>query len=108
MEVYFKELISEDASLEKIIDDLEAGGARRGSFCQIHWRGPGGTSSLTEIAQRLRNLKENCERISEEIIFRAQATDRAVRKNPYSFIGAAVVVGMVVGVRLGTRRQAIS
>ena len=104
MEVYFKELISKDASLEAIIDDLE--------------RVVQGTEALaesigvnldeqpdTEIARRLRHLKENCQRLNAEIIARAQATDRVVRKNPYSFIGAAVVLGMLVGAGLGTRSR---
>ena len=59
----------------------------------------------TELALRLRRLKENCQRLSEEIIFRAQATDRIVRKYPYSFVGAAVVLGMVIGAKLGARNR---
>jgi ElaB/YqjD/DUF883 family membrane-anchored ribosome-binding protein len=104
MEVYFKELISEDASLEKIVDDLERvvqGADQLAKSIGVNLE----EYPQTEIAKRLRHLKENCQRLSEEIIFRAQETDRMVRKNPYSFIGAAVVLGMVVGTRLGMKNR---
>jgi ElaB/YqjD/DUF883 family membrane-anchored ribosome-binding protein len=101
MEVYFKEFISEETSLEKLVEDLERVVQGADDFAKSI-----GVNleelPRTELARRLRHLKENCERLSEEIIFRAQATDRIVRKNPYSFIGAAVVLGMIVGARLGT------
>jgi ElaB/YqjD/DUF883 family membrane-anchored ribosome-binding protein len=104
MEVYFKQLISKDASLEKIVDDLErvVQGADDlaksiGVNLEEHPR--------SEVARRLLELKENCQRISDEIIARAQATDRIVRKNPYSFIGAAVVLGVLVGAKLGARNR---
>ena len=102
MEVYFKELISKDASLEQIIDDLERVVQGADDFAKsigVDLEEP----PRTELARRLRHLKENCERISEKIIFRAQATDRIVREYPYSFIAAAVVLGLVAGARLGAR-----
>jgi ElaB/YqjD/DUF883 family membrane-anchored ribosome-binding protein len=104
MEVYFKEFISEEASLEKLVEDLERVVQGADDFAKsigVDLE----EAPRTELARRLRHLKEGCQRINLEIIVRAQATDRIVRKNPYSFIGAAVVLGMVVGARLGARNR---
>jgi len=57
-----------------------------------------------DLAQRVQKLREGCERINQEIIERAQATDRLVRKYPYSFISGAVLLGMLVGAKLGSRK----
>jgi ElaB/YqjD/DUF883 family membrane-anchored ribosome-binding protein len=104
MEVYFEQLISKDSSLEKIIDDLERvvqGADDLAKSIGVNLEDP----PNSEVARRLLQLKENCQRITDEIIAHAQATDRIVRRNPYSFIGAAVVVGMLVGAKLGARRR---
>ena len=101
MEVYFKELISKDSSLDKLVDDLER--VVQGADDLAKSLGP----KLVEhpdLAQRVQKLREGCERINQEIIERAQATDRLVRKYPYSFIGGAVLLGMLVGAKLGSRK----
>ena len=102
MEVYFKELISKEASLEKLVEDLERVVQGTDEFARsigVNLAQPG-----TEIARRLQRMKENCQRLKLEIVAQAQATDRLVRENPYSFVSAAVVVGLLVGVRLGRRK----
>lgn len=104
MEVYFKELISKDDSLEKIIDDLERVVQGADDFAKSIGVNLEEHPS-TEVARRLLHLKENCQRISNEIVAHVQATDRIVRRNPYSFVGAAVVLGMMVGAKLGTRNR---
>jgi ElaB/YqjD/DUF883 family membrane-anchored ribosome-binding protein len=97
MEVYFKELISKEASLDKLVDDLER--VVQGADDLAKSLGPK-LAERPEIAQRLNQLKERCRRINDEIVEGAQATDRFVRKNPYAFIGGAVLLGMLVGFRL--------
>jgi ElaB/YqjD/DUF883 family membrane-anchored ribosome-binding protein len=102
MEVYFKELISKEASLEKLIEDIE--GVVQGADHLAKSIGVNlAEEPRTELAHRLRHLKESCQRINRDIIAHAQATDRMVRKNPYSFIGLAAVLGIFVGARLGAR-----
>jgi ElaB/YqjD/DUF883 family membrane-anchored ribosome-binding protein len=102
MEVYFKELISKEASLEKLVDDLERVVQGADDFAKSI-----GVNLAeyprTELAHRLRHFKENCQQINQEIIARAQATDRLVRKNPYSFIGAAVLLGIFAGFQFGRK-----
>ena len=101
MEVYFKELISKDTSVDKLVEDLER--VVQGADDLAKSLGPK-LAERPEIAQRLQRLKDGCRRINEEIIEGAHATDRFVRKNPYPFIGAAVLVGLLVGSRLSSRK----
>jgi len=102
MEVYFKELISKDASLEKLVDDLERVVQGADNFAKSI-----GVNLAeyprTELAHRLRHLKESCQELNQEIRARAQATDRMVRKNVYSFIGAAALLGIFTGFKLGRK-----
>jgi len=97
MEVYFKELISKDSSLDKLVDDLER--VVQGADDLAKSLGPK-LAEHPDLARRVQKLREGYERINRQIIERAQATDRLVRKNPYYFIGAAALLGMVVGTRL--------
>ena len=100
MEVYFKELISKEASLDKIVDDLER--VVQGADDLAKSLGPH-LAERQDIAQRVHRLKQKCARINREIVESAQATDRFVRKNPYSFIAGAALLGMLLGVRLSRR-----
>lgn len=101
MEVYFKELISKESSLDKLVDDLER--VVQGADDLAKSLG----SKLAErpdLVHRVRKLREGCERINQQIIEHAQATDRFVRKNPYYFVGGAALVGMLLGARLSSRK----
>lgn len=101
MEVYFKELISKDSSLDKLVDDLER--VVQGADDLAKSLG----SKLAErpdLAKRVEKLREGCERINQEIIKRARATDRFVRKNPYPFIGGAILLGALAGAKLSSRK----
>jgi ElaB/YqjD/DUF883 family membrane-anchored ribosome-binding protein len=101
MEVYFKQLISKETSLDKLVDDVERIVQGADDFAKSL-----GTklTDQPEIARRLQRLKENCQRINEEIIEGAHATDRFVRKNPYYFVGAAVFFGLLAGFSLSRRK----
>jgi ElaB/YqjD/DUF883 family membrane-anchored ribosome-binding protein len=101
MEVYFKELISKDSSLDKLVDDLER--VVQGADDLAKSLGPK-LDEHPDLAQRVQKLREGCERINQQIIERAQATDRLVRKYPYSFIGGAILLGMFVGAKLASRK----
>ncbi|HLX69185.1 MAG TPA: hypothetical protein VKV04_06110 [Verrucomicrobiae bacterium] len=102
MELYFKELISEEDSLEKLVDDLERVVQGVDDFARaIAVDLPEHTRS--EVVRRLNRLKESCQRINFEIVSKARATDRLVRKEPYIFLGAAVLAGMIFGVTLGAK-----
>jgi ElaB/YqjD/DUF883 family membrane-anchored ribosome-binding protein len=101
MEVYFKELISEDASLDKLVDDLER--VVQGTDHLAKSIGVNLAEPQSDIAHKLSRFKEDCERIRLDVVARAQATDRLVRRRPYPFLGAAALLGVIVGARLGNR-----
>lgn len=104
MEVYFKELISKENSLEKLVDDLER--VVQGADDLAKSIGVDITETPQHpVAQRLHTLKERCEAMKQSLLERAQQTDRMVRKNPYSFLFAAGVLGMAVGAGLAYRRR---
>ena len=104
MELYFKELISEEASLEKLVDNLErvvqgADDLAKAIGVDLNER------TRSELVGRLHRLKESCQRLRLEIVAKARATDRLVRKRPYVFLGAAVLLGAVVGYGLGRKNS---
>ena len=103
MELYYKDLISEDASLEKLVDDLmlivqganefaEAAGA---NLPQI---------KREELHTHLQRLKDSCRRIKEQAVAGALATDKVLRKHPYSSLGIAFACGLLTGT-LFTRKR---
>lgn len=96
MELYYKDLISEEASLEKLVDDLlnvvqgvdefaAAAGAKL----------PDGKTQ--EVTSHLQQLKEGCTRIRQQAVRSALATDKLVRQYPYSFAGFVFAFGLVAG-----------
>lgn len=104
MELYFKELISKDDTLEKLVDDLERIVQGADDFAEAVGVDPI-QHPRHEIARRVHRLKESCQRINLEIASRARATDRRVRRNPYVFMGAAVLLGIVAGAALGSKQD---
>jgi ElaB/YqjD/DUF883 family membrane-anchored ribosome-binding protein len=97
MEVYFKELISKEASLEKLVDDLER--VVQGADDFVTAIGAA-ADPHHEVTRRVHRLKERCLRINSEILSKARATDKLVRARPYVFVGAAVLAGLFVGLRI--------
>ena len=101
MEVYFKELISKDSTLDKLVDDLER--VVQGADDLAKSLGTK-LAEHPDLAQRVQRLRDGCQRMNQEIIARAQATDRLVRKYPYQFIGGALLLGMLFGAWLARRK----
>ena len=103
MELYYKDLISEDASLDKLVDDLvllvqgadevaDAAGARIVGLPR------------EEITTRLARLKEGCRQAKQDAMACARATDRLFRRYPYSSLGIAFAFGILAGALLTRRR----
>ena len=101
MEIYFKELISKDSSLDKLVDDIERVVQGADDFAKSL-----GTklAERPEIAERLQRLKNSCQRINEEIIEGAHATDRFVRKNPYPFVAGAALLGVFAALHFSRKK----
>ena len=98
MEVYFKDLISDEASLEKLVDDLTRVVHDANDFVQA----VGGNlseESREEIASRLEQLKAGYRRLRDQALAGARVTDRWLREYPYAVLGAAFVLGLWLGAR---------
>jgi ElaB/YqjD/DUF883 family membrane-anchored ribosome-binding protein len=57
-----------------------------------------------EVASLLRRLKEGCQRMRQQAVSSALATDKILHQYPYSFIGFAFAAGLLMGV-LAARTQ---
>jgi ElaB/YqjD/DUF883 family membrane-anchored ribosome-binding protein len=97
MELYYKDLISEEASLEKLVDELmmtvqgaddfvAASGARLDP------------QRKQELLTRLERLKLSCVQMRNQAVATARATDKMLRQFPYSSIGFAFLAGVLTGV----------
>src|SRR5438045_4125346 len=74
MELYYKDLISEEASLEKLVDDLMRVVQGADEFVQAAGatlQGP----EKEEITTRLQRLKEGCSRVQRQAVASALAVD---------------------------------
>jgi ElaB/YqjD/DUF883 family membrane-anchored ribosome-binding protein len=96
MELYYKDLISEEASLEKLVDDLMLVVQGANEFAQAAGANLAQVNR-EEIHTRLQRLKENCRRIKEQAVAGAVATDKILRKHPYSSLGFAFACGLLAG-----------
>lgn len=103
MELYYKDLISKDASLEKLVDDLMLIVQGANEFAEAAGVGLA-PQPKEEVTSRLRQLKESCRRLQQQALDRARATDKLVRKYPYLSFGAAFALGLLVGTLIRSRR----
>lgn len=96
MEVYFKNLSSEETSTEKLVEDL---------MLLVHDAedliAATGASLAEESKEQLRSalerVKSRSEKIKEHAVASARATDRLIRKHPYSSLGFAFGAGLLIG-----------
>jgi ElaB/YqjD/DUF883 family membrane-anchored ribosome-binding protein len=104
MELYYKDFISEDASLENLVDNMmllvqgadefaEAAGAALPPEPQ------------RELRTRLQRLKLRCEQLKQHAQASAKATDKLLRKYPYSSLGLAFASGLLTAVLISRRRS---
>jgi ElaB/YqjD/DUF883 family membrane-anchored ribosome-binding protein len=104
MELYYKDLISRDSSLEKLVDDLmlvvqgadelaQAAGSKLGEL------------EKQELHSRLEQLKVGCERLRQHAVAGARAADRVMRRYPYSTAGFAFAAGLLVAWSLFHRQS---
>ena len=96
MEVYYKDLISEGTSLEKLVDDLALVVQGADELAQAS-----GVNlpeeKRQEIRTRLARLKEQCAKLRGQAVAGARATDKLLRQHPYSSLGIAIGCGLLIG-----------
>src|SRR2546421_10776006 len=97
MELYYKDLISEEASLEKLVDDLMLVVQGAEEFAQAAGASLAGHRK-EELTTRLARLKEGCRRVKEQTVATALAADKGLRQYPYSSLGFAFAMGLIAGV----------
>ena len=103
MEVYFKDLISAESSLEKLVDDVALVVQGVDDFA----RAVGDSlphEDRAQILNRLNRLKQSCAHLKEQIIGGARATDQMVRLHPYHAMSMAFAAGCLLGVILPRHR----
>lgn len=105
MELYYKDLISEEASLEKLVDDLMLVVQGADEFVQAAGASLGELPK-EELTTRLHRLKESCRKVKESAKASALAADKLMHQYPYSAAGFALAVGLLTGVLLARRFSA--
>ena len=104
MELYYKDLISEDASLEKLVDDLMLVVQGANEFAEA--AGANVTHSRREeIRHRLEQLKHGCQRIKKQAVRSALAADKVLHQYPYSALGFAFGLGLCATILLRRSRR---
>lgn len=104
MELYYKDLISEEASLDKLVDQLML--VVQGADELVEAAGASvEPSKLKDIASRLAWLKHGCRNLQARTRQSALATDRLLHQYPYSAVGFALGLGMLAGLLYGRRSR---
>ena len=95
MELYYKDLISKESSLEKLVDDLMLVVQGADQFAQA-----AGTELAElekhEITSRLQQLKAGAQRLRQHAVDGAAVADKLMRRYPYSTAGVAFAAGLIV------------
>jgi ElaB/YqjD/DUF883 family membrane-anchored ribosome-binding protein len=103
MELYYKDLISEEETLDKLVDDLMLvvqGVDELAKAAGVNLpRKP-----REELASRLERLKASCQRLKDRAYASARATDKLVRRYPYATLGVALAAGLLAGSLFARRR----
>ena len=99
MEVFFKNLTAENASLEQLaedvsllLDDAEALVQATGANLSA--------ASKAELESALERVKTRGERIKQQALAGVRATDRIIRQYPYQSLGIVFGLGVLVGLLL--------
>jgi ElaB/YqjD/DUF883 family membrane-anchored ribosome-binding protein len=104
MELYYKDLISEEASLEKLVDNLDLVVQGADEFAEVAASEVQG-EEREELKTRLERLKAACQRVKEQALVGARAADKTLRQYPYSSVGLAFSGGLLLGTLAGRRRR---
>jgi ElaB/YqjD/DUF883 family membrane-anchored ribosome-binding protein len=104
MELYYKDLISKESTLEKLVDDLMRVVQGADEFAQAAGEGLGEIDK-EELTSRLDRLKVGCQRVRDHAVAGAVAADKLMRRYPYSTVGFAFALGLLVARCLDRKRS---
>ena len=103
MEVYFKNLSSDEVSTEKLVEDLRT----LVQDAEQLVKATGATiaeESKQELLTALQRLKVRAEEARKRAVAGARATDRLIRQNPYRSLSVIFGIGFVLGMLIKRRR----
>ena len=104
MEVYFKNLTSEEVSIEKLVEDLAMLANDVEDFVRVSGAGLA-EDSREQLMTALQRIKTRCESLKGHALAGAKATDRAIRRHPYPSLGIVFAAGVVLGAAVFARRR---
>ena len=104
MELYYKDLISEDASLEKLVDNLMLVVQGADELAQAAGTGLA-PMDKEEITTGLQRIKSGYRRLEQHALAGAQAADKLMRHYPYSAAGFAFALGMLAAWGLSRKHR---
>ena len=102
MEVYFDNLTAEDASLDKLAEDVTLLLQDAEALVQASG-GKLSAASKAELESALERVKTRGQRIKQQALAGVRATDRVIRRYPYQSLGVVFGLGILVGVLLKRR-----
>ena len=102
MEVYFDNLTAENASLEKLAEDVTALLQDAEALVQASG-GALSPATKAELESALARVKTRGERIKQHALAGARATDRVIRLYPYQSLGVVFGLGFLLGALLKRR-----
>lgn len=102
MEVYFDNLTAENASLDKLAEDVTALVQDAEALVQAS-AGNLSEASKAKLESALERVKTRGERIRHQAMAGAQATDRVIRQYPYQSLGVVFGLGLLLGALLKSR-----
>lgn len=99
MEIYFKNMTTEEVPTERLVEDL----MKLIYDAEDLVKAAGGhlvDQRKEQLSTALDRLKASCNRIQESATASARATERLIRRHPYPSVGIALGVGVLLGVLL--------
>jgi ElaB/YqjD/DUF883 family membrane-anchored ribosome-binding protein len=97
METYFKNLTPEEGTPEKLLQDLRILKEDTEELFRITGEKVA-AKSKEKFISAVDRLRDSCVRIQNRAVSGAKTTDRAIQQNPYSAVGLAFGVGLLVGI----------
>lgn len=99
MEVYFKNLTAENASLAKLAEDVSL--LMQDAEALVQASGANlSQESKAELESALAQVKTRGERIKQQALAGARATDRVIRQYPYQSLAVVFGLGVLLGALL--------
>jgi ElaB/YqjD/DUF883 family membrane-anchored ribosome-binding protein len=102
MEVYFDNLTDENASLDKLAEDVTLLVQDAEALVQASG-GKLSETSKAELHSALERVKTRGQRIKQQALAGARATDRVIRQYPYHSLGVVFGLGFLLGALLKRR-----